>query len=162
MLKRFFKSKYLPWIFGAVATIFMLPAMKTGLVMDDLIQRIPQLKPSQIRPQLYRTGAVPDEPGKLSTVLFDTFGFTRTKERLEKGRNYGILPWYFSTETKCSLWRPVTAFTHWLDYRLFPDSPALMHAHNIAWCGGVAPLRGKFWRVPAFLRENIRGKTSKG
>ena len=36
-----------------------------------------------------------------------------------------------------SLCRPVAAFTHWLDYRLFPDSPALMHAQNIAWFAAV-------------------------
>lgn len=133
MLKGFLASKYLPWIAAAMAIIFMLPAIKEGLLTDDLIQRIPQLKPSQIPPNLYRTGAVPENTGTLKAVIFETFGFTRTKQRLEKGINYGMLPWCFTKDTKCSLWRPLTAFTHWLDYRIFPNSPALMHVRNILW-----------------------------
>jgi hypothetical protein len=38
---------------------------------------------------------------------------------------------------RLGLWRPVTAFTHWLDCRLFPDSPVLMHVHNIAWLAAI-------------------------
>ena len=52
-------------------------------------------------------------------------------------KNYGTLPWWTPDDLKLSLWRPVTAFTHWLDYRLFPDSPALMHAQNIAWFAAI-------------------------
>jgi len=137
MLKRFFESKYLPWILGVVAVVVMLPALKTGLMMDDLIQRFPQLKPSQIPPGLDRTGAVPDHPGQLSTVLSETFGFPRDREHWKMGRNYGLLPWWLSDETRCSLWRPLTALTHWIDYRLFPDSPVLMHAHSIAWFAAI-------------------------
>jgi hypothetical protein len=47
-------------------------------------------------------------------------------------KSYGILPWWTSDNKRLCLWRPVTAFTHWLDYRLYPDSPLLMHAENIA------------------------------
>ena len=137
IVKRFVKSKHLPWVFGVVAVVMMLPALKTGLVMDDLIQRIPQLKPSQIPPELYKTGMVPKKTGELPTVLFETFGFPRDRTRREMLRDYGIMPWWFPTEAKFALWRPFTAFTHWLDYRLFPDSPTLMHAHNIAWFAAV-------------------------
>ena len=133
IIKRFIKSKHLPWVFTITAILMMLPALKTGLVMDDLVQRIPQLKPSQIPPALYHTGTVPDNTGELSTVLFETFGFPRDRTRREMTRNYGIMPWWLSNEAKCALWRPFTAFTHWLDYRVFPDSPTLMHAHNITW-----------------------------
>ena len=146
MLKRFLESKHLPWVLGAVAVVVMLPALKTGLMMDDLIQRVVQLKPSQIPPGLYRTGAVPDDTGKLSTVLFETFGFPRDREHWKAGKNYGILPWWLSDETRCSLWRPFTAFTHWLDYRLFPDSPILMHAHNIVWFAAIVFLSAVIYR----------------
>ncbi|MFC1677740.1 hypothetical protein ACFL3G_11855, partial [Planctomycetota bacterium] len=137
ILKRFIKSKYLPLIFSIVAVVMMLPTLKSGLMMDDLVQRVPQLKLSQIPPELNKTGMVPENTGALSTVLFETFGFPRDRERIAMGRNYGALPWWLPDDTKCSLWRPFTAFTHWLDYRLFPDSPVLMHAHNIAWFAAV-------------------------
>ena len=146
ILKRFVKSKHLPWVLSIVAVIIMMPALKTGLMMDDLIQRVPQLKLSQIPPELHKTGMVPDNPGKLSTVLFETFGFPRDRERTAMGRNYGALPWWLPEDTKLSLWRPFTAFTHWLDYRLFPDSPFLMHAHNIAWFAAVVFLVALIYR----------------
>ena len=146
VVKRFAQSRHLPWVLGAAAIVIMLPALKTGLMTDDLIQRIPQLKPSQIPPALYQTGAVPDNTGKLSTVLFETFGFSRDREHWRAGRNYGVLPWWLSDETRCSLWRPFTALTHWLDYRLFPDSPTFMHAHNIAWFASIIFLAAVMYR----------------
>jgi hypothetical protein len=136
-VKKTLEYKHLAIILSIVAVIFMLQSLKLGLLMDDLIQRVPQLEPSQIPSRLYETGAVPKEPGKLSTVLFDTFGFPRDKMQQKIARDYGSLPWWMSDTAKCSLWRPLTAFTHWLDYRLYPDSPALMHAHNIAWFAAV-------------------------
>jgi len=146
IVKQFITSKHLPWIFAAAAAVMMLPSLKTGLVMDDLLQRIPQLKPSQIPPALYQTGVVPDDPGQLSTVLFETFGFPRDETRNKMLRDYGLLPWWFHVEARCALWRPFTAFTHWLDYRIFPDSPALMHAHNIAWFTAVVFLAAIIYR----------------
>ena len=146
IVKQFVKSKHLPWILAVAAVVMMLPALKTGLVMDDLGQRIPQLMPSEIPPALYRTGIVPDNTGELSTVLFETFGFPRDKTRGEMARNYGFLPWWLPAEVKCALWRPFTAFTHWLDYRLFPDSPTLMHAHNIIWLAAAVFLATFMYR----------------
>lgn len=136
LVKTWLEYKRLPVILAIVAVIFMLPSLKLGLMMDDLIQRVPQLNPSQTS-RLYEAGLVLKEPGKLSTVLFETFGFPRDKYQQKLARDYGCLPWWMPDNIKCSLWRPVTAFAHWLDYRFFPDSPALMHAHNIAWFAAV-------------------------
>jgi hypothetical protein len=61
-------------------------------------------------------------------------------------RNYGIMPWWLSTEAKAALWRPFTALTHWIDYHLFPDSPILMHAHNIAWFAAIVFLAAVIYR----------------
>ena len=131
---------------GVAAVVMMLPALKTGLVMDDLVQRIPQLKPSQIPPAFHQVAGQADKTGRLSTVLFETFGFPRDKTFSKMAKEYGILPWWLPTEIKMSLWRPFTAFTHWLDYRAFPDSPALMHAHNIAWFAVVVFLVAIIYR----------------
>jgi hypothetical protein len=61
------------------------------------------------------------------------FGYYRDPQSGALARNYGVLPWWTPDSLRIGLWRPVTAFTHWLDYQLYPDSPALMHAQNIAW-----------------------------
>jgi hypothetical protein len=116
----------------------MLPALKTGLFWDDLPQRAVELRPSQLPPRMHETGN-PADSGSFSTVLCDLFpGFIhRDPQCTALAKNYGILPWWTSDNFRVGLWRPVTAFTHWLDYRLFPDSPMLMHAHNIAWFAAI-------------------------
>jgi hypothetical protein len=44
------------------------------------------------------------------------------------------------------LWRPLTAFTHWVDYRLFPHAPAWMHLHNILWYAAAVFLVAVLYR----------------
>jgi hypothetical protein len=130
VLKRFLEHRHLPVILAIGAILVMLPALKMGLRLDDLPERAVALKPSQLPPRMHETGN-PADSGSLSTVLRDFF-FHRSPEDIALMKNYGILPWWMPDDFRLGLWRPVSAFTHWLDYRLFPDSPMLMHAENIA------------------------------
>ena len=115
----------------------MLPALKTGLVADDLVQRAVELRPDQLPAHLHDTG-MPTDSGSLGTVLRDLFpGIGGNSRSVALAKNYGLLPWWAPDDLKLGLWRPLTAFTHWLDYQLFPESPALMHAHNIAWFAAI-------------------------
>ena len=50
----------------------MLPALKTGLMADDLVQRVVELKPSQLPARLCDM-SVPPDSGSLGTVLCDLF-----------------------------------------------------------------------------------------
>jgi hypothetical protein len=134
--KRFLAHRYLPAILAIGAILVMLPALKIDLAVDDLMQRAVELKPSQLPPRMSETGN-PVDSGSFSTVLRDLFGFSRDPQNTALMKNYGTLPWWTPDNFRFALWRPVTAFTHWLDYRLFPDSPMLMHAHNIAWFAAV-------------------------
>ncbi|MGA9452273.1 MAG: hypothetical protein WBW41_13120 [Verrucomicrobiia bacterium] len=136
LLKRFLEHRRLPAILALGAILVMLPALKIGLFMDDLPQRAVELKPDQLPPRMQETGNPPNS-GSFSTVLFDLFGFSRNPQGMALMKNYGTLPWWTPDDLRCSLCRPVTALTHWLDYRLFPDSPALMHAENIAWFAAI-------------------------
>ena len=145
-MKQVLRHRFLPMILAAAAFLIMLPAVRSGLMMDDLLQRPVQLTPDRIPSSLYDTGLVPGNPGKLSTVLFDLFGFNRKKANLKPAKDYGTLPWWVSNNLKGSLWRPFTAFTHWLDYRLFPSLPALMHIHNIMWFAAVVFLTALVYR----------------
>jgi len=136
-LNRFLSHRHLPAVFAIGAVMTMLPALKLGLIADDLPQRMIELRPDQLPPRMHETGMLPADSGSFSTILFDLFGFSRNPQDLVLMKNYGVMPWWTSDDLKLSLCRPVAALTHWLDYRLFPDSPALMHAHNIAWFAGV-------------------------
>jgi hypothetical protein len=130
------EHRYLPAILAIGAILVMLPALKVGLVMDDLPQRAVELRPDQLPPRMHETGN-PADSGSFSTVLFNLFGFDRNPHCVSLMKNYGALPWWTPDGLRLSLCRPVTAFTHWLDYRLFPDTPWLMHAENIAWFAAV-------------------------
>jgi hypothetical protein len=135
--KRFLEHRYLPAILAIGVILVMLPALKTGLMADDLVQRAVELRPDQLPARLRDTGMPPDS-GNLGTVLRDLFpGLGGDPRSIALAKNYGLLPWWTPDDMKLGLWRPLTAFTHWLDYRLFPDSPALMHAHNIAWFAAI-------------------------
>jgi len=134
--RRFLAHRYLPAILAIGAILMMLPALKTGLFWDDLPQRAVELRPSQLPPPMHEMGMLQDS-GSFSTVLCDLFGFNPDPKCMALIKNYGIAPWWTPDNLKLALWRPVTAFTHWLDYRLFPDSPMLMHAHNIAWFAAI-------------------------
>ena len=140
--KRFLEHRYLPAILAIGAILVMLPALKTGLMADDLVQRAVELRPDQL-PARLRDAGIPPDSGSLGTVLRDLFPGIN---RMPPVKNYGLLPWWTPDDMKLGLWRPLTAFTHWLDYRLFPDSPMLMHAHNIAWFAAIVFLVAVMYR----------------
>ena len=56
LLKRFLEHRRLPAILALGAILVMLPALKTGLFMDDLPQRAVELKPDQLPPRMQETG----------------------------------------------------------------------------------------------------------
>lgn len=57
------------------AIVLMLPALKIGLLGDDIIQRLRQLTPAELPARIMDTGFVPSESGKLSTVLGGLFAY---------------------------------------------------------------------------------------
>ncbi|MGO8836685.1 MAG: hypothetical protein ACLQAH_04070 [Limisphaerales bacterium] len=143
--QRFLAQRQLPAVLAFGAILVMLPALKVGLGMDDLPQRSVELRPDQLPPRMHETSN-PADSGSLPTVLFDLFGLDRDPQCVALMKNYGTLPWWTPDDFKLSLCRPVAAFTHWLDYRLYPDSPTLMHAHNIAWFAAVVFLVAMVYR----------------
>jgi hypothetical protein len=113
--KRFLAYGHLPTVLALGAILVMVPALKTGLFADDLMQRSVELRPSQLPPRMQETGNAADS-GSFSTVLFDLFGFNRDPQYLALAKNYGTLPWWTPDDLHLSLCRPVAAFTHWLDH----------------------------------------------
>jgi hypothetical protein len=122
-----------PFVFALLAALSMLSSLRAGLFGDDLIQRPAQFKASDLPPRLLHTGFVPPNSGELSAVVTHLFNYLGRPDAIARARDYGIAPWWIPSSWGAALWRPLTAFTHWLDYRLFPNTPALMHAHNIFW-----------------------------
>src|ERR1035441_9808222 len=63
-LERFLEHRRLPAILAIGAILVMLPALKTGLVADDLVQRAVEFGPDQLPPRLQDTGMA-QNPGSL-------------------------------------------------------------------------------------------------
>jgi hypothetical protein len=73
----------------------------------------------------------------LARAPLDLFTFT-TGDTANNHRLMDVglmLPWWTDPELKIAFFRPVASLTHWLDERLWPASPLLMHLHSLAWFG---------------------------
>jgi hypothetical protein len=75
----------------------------------------------------------------LPDVLAGQFGFLGP-DRNAQLMDLGVLPWWTLASARVFFFRPLASLTHWLDYQLWPDSPFLMHAHNLLWYGGLCGL----------------------
>jgi branched-subunit amino acid transport protein len=156
------EHRRLPCALALAAVILMLPALPVGLLGDDLVQRLNQFAPAELAARALDTGFVAGDSGKLATVLGNLFGYVRGKEAATRARDYGIAPWWAPEDWRAALWRPLTAFTHWLDYRLYPNSPGLMHAQNIAWYAAAVFLAATLYRriATAAGGRDLQGKLS--
>src|SRR5512140_2023642 len=146
MLRRLLVHRRLPVALAVAAVVVMLPALWGGLVGDDVIQGLTQFKHTELPPRVLDTGFVSPDSGKLSTVLCGLFGYPQGEREAVRARDYGIAPWWANEHWQARLFRPLTAFTHWLDYRLYPEGPALMHAHSILWYSAAVFLVAMLYR----------------
>ncbi len=133
LLERFLLSPRLPWILAAFALFLCLPALGLGLLADDyfhkaLITGSPAMPPVE----------------NVALELFVFFDGTEDGYRALAER--GLLPWWAPEIVRAAFLRPVAAVTHQLDYLLWPDSPALMHLHSLAWLGLVVVLASWLYR----------------
>ena len=58
----------------------------------------------------------------------------------------GIFPWWTDPLIKAEFLQPLTVATHRLDYRLWPDSAVLMHAHSLLWCAALVAATAVLYR----------------
>ena len=145
-IRKILEHKYFPLAVALIAFLVSLPTIKFDLMLDDLNHRTILIDSDRVPKKLHDTGLVPEKPGTLSAALFEQFGFSRHESQMEAAKNYGILPWWTPEGMKAALWRPLSSFTHWLDYRLFPDSAPLMHVHHLLWFSAVIFLIAVLYR----------------
>ncbi len=130
---RWLASRRLPIVVTVLAMVLALPSLRVGRQVDDLLHQLKMVGSSRY----------PDIPAP----SFDLFMFLDgDPERTMRLVDAGDAPWWTVPELKAAFWRPVTVLTHWLDYRLWPDSPVLMHAHSILWFGAGVFVVALFYR----------------
>lgn len=131
-------SPRVPLLAALLAVTLCLPALWGGWAMDDYLHRAAFLRPlalSGLRGVV--TEATP-------TGLFRFFD--GDPDHVRAGMELGTLPWWTVPVLRAQFFRPLTYFTHWLDYRLWPDSAALMHAQSLLWFGALVFSVGLLYR----------------
>ena len=119
-VKRWLSHRHLPYIAAIMAFLLTLPSLRVGLEADDYFHRMCFEKPQSF--------------AEVSPSSWDLFKFFDGKEeRNRKLMDLGMLPWWTHPKAKAHFYRPLTAFTHWLDYKLWPNSQQLPHLHNAFW-----------------------------
>lgn len=106
-----------------------LPAVNDGLSRDDFYHRNYLLGNATLPTESNTTAP------KLLEVTQTLFSFFNGDKNanLTEGKRLGWIPWWASSQLKIDFWRPIAAVSHWIDYKLWPDHPSLMHLHNIFW-----------------------------
>jgi hypothetical protein len=120
-------------IAALVGVALCLPSLWVGFVGDDYHHRS------------LLTGA-PGFPD-LAEHPLNLFSFLDGDvERNRLLKEYGLLPWWVWEDIRAAMWRPVASALHWLDYRLWPDSAPLMHAHSLLWYAALIVVAGAVYR----------------
>ncbi len=123
----------MPWLAALLAILLASPALFFGFCIDDWLHRLVLL----------------GEGGELgfSHSRSGLFAFVRGVPAETRAlRDTGFLPWWTQDDLVISFWRPVSVWTHQLDYALWPDSARLMHAHSLLWLGMCTVLAGVLYR----------------
>lgn len=96
------------------------PSLGVGFFMDDFAHRSAFLGKGEIA-EVVRS--------PLRMFAFSDGNTERTHRIIDNG----MYPWWTSETVLLNFWRPLTAATHAIDYALWPNRPALMHAQNLFW-----------------------------
>lgn len=132
-LSRVLGSRYWPAVLTLAAVVVSLPAVRTGPLTDDFVHRAILIGPSPCVDRLSEAGLAQEKSGHLLYVLQHMYITVHPQENFDSLKAYGVLPWWTYEGFRVAFWRPVAAFTCWLDYQLFPESFELMHLHSILW-----------------------------
>lgn len=131
-------NKRLRWPLMCVLFLVALVALPTvlkDLSRDDYIHKA-YLTGQPMYPVAQAGSGLAKEsnaPGMLEAIngMFSFSGMNG--EILDEAAQWGAVPWWVAEDIQLNFWRPISAFTHWVDYQLWPDSPAAMHFQNVSW-----------------------------
>jgi hypothetical protein len=137
LLYQTFAHRHLPSVLAIIAIVTMVPTLGLGRIGDDIVHRAWLIQPADQNKRLLNAGLIPPGSSQLSFTLMNLYSFSGPQTDLEKITDTGFAPWWTSGETILSFWRPLAALTHWVDYRLWPNSPTFMHLHSLLWFGAA-------------------------
>jgi len=109
------------------------PSLWLGLQNDDHVLRL-VLSDPPLDPEWTRSPV-------------DAFTFVNDDEELIRSAVETCrLPWWTHPRLRLAFLRPVTSITHWIDFRVWPDLPWLMHLQSLLWFAGAVIAAAVFYR----------------
>jgi len=99
-----------PRVIVLLATLLVLPSLRYGLAADDHFQKIGLTHDSEWQ--------LLSEPWYRLFTFYDG-----DPARTFRIMDLGVSPWWTDPTVTLSFFRPVSAATHLLDYRLWPSHP---------------------------------------
>jgi hypothetical protein len=117
----------------AIAALLGLPVLFQGLQADDHV-----LRGFLLRTPPWDRWA----PAPLDLFRFYDGNVARSHSLIDSG----FSPWWSDPEISVMFFRPLSAFTHWVDFHLWPSAPALMHAQSLAWYLALVAAAGSLYR----------------
>mgnify|MGYP000151987282 FL=1 len=147
ILQRWLRGRWSVPLIALLGVALNLPGLGARLTGDDFLQ------------WSLLTADTPASPPRGS--LFGLFDLVKGGAAyVQAMKDSGRLLWTAADTLHMSFWRPVSEFSHWLDYQLWPDSPALMHAHSLLWYAVLVLMLGNFYRL--LDRNRTRGSVAIG
>jgi hypothetical protein len=125
--------RLLPLVVAILAAVAMMPALTGGWQLDDYFQRVTLLGYGDSKP-------------------IDTFIQYIDRAHNVSQMEVGTLPWWGSPDLHQAFLRYASTLTMMLDYRLWPNHPALMHLHSLLWLSAAV-------LVAALLYREVLGAT---
>ena len=132
-LKRWLAHPRLPWLLPLAAMFLAAPSLWFGLRVDDYVQRAKLMGTPYARQQF--------------GPPWSMFDFADgDPARLRQQQDIGFIPWWANQNVRLRFLRPVTVFTHWVEYRLWPDGIVRMHVQSLLWYGALVALATVLYR----------------
>lgn len=122
------------WL-GAAALLLASPSLFGGLLLDDYVLEL-----------LAKPGA--SMPGfRPNPLLLFNFTSGRVADNRALMDTAALLPWWSDEHHLNAFFRPLASMSHLLDFRLWPDSPWLMHLHTLLWLAAMLAVGARVYRA---------------
>jgi hypothetical protein len=121
LVPAFLESAQAPRRIMLLAVLLLLPGLASGFVLDDFVLAL------KAAPET-RMPALPSEP--LGLFTFTTGDPQRNAALMDEA---ALLPWWGEPRHLNAFFRPLSALTHVLDFRAWPECAWLMHLHSVLW-----------------------------
>jgi hypothetical protein len=144
-LRRCLARRWVAVVAAILGMALVLPSLRSGWQVDDCFYQV----------VLTGNPVLSD----VSPPWWDLYNNLGGVDRNRRMMDLGMLPWWTLETVRLAWWRPIAALSLWIDFRLWPDTPSLMHLHSIIWYGAVVAVAAVFYRrlIPVGWAAGLAG-----